>query len=818
MYYSNRNGGYILLLCYNQLMGDERIGSRMFLSLILFSSLASLSFEIALMRVFSVSLWYHFAFMVISIAMLGIAGGGTALSVFPGLKKAGNIPLYCLLLAAGIPASYLVANAIPFDPARLSWDRAQLFFTALYYLVLSFPFFFFGLVVSTAYATAASEANAVYTADLTGAGLGALAMVWLLSLGGPEQGVFIISLLLATGILSFAKRKMRIATIILLVLDMTVLTFQPGVIQPRISQYKPLELALKFPGSRHIGTAYNPSARLDLFTGPAARFAPGLSFRYLEHLPEQTGLALDAAELHAVTDEKDAVRLRFLRYLPSSLVYRFGAREDVLLIDPRGGLAELTAREFGAKAITSVESSPLVRDVVREYGKKLSSSVYQANSFTGLGRTWLAATGRRFDAIELSLMGSLPSASFGFAEDYRFTKEAIREYLLSLNDEGAVSFTLYIIPPPRTELRLLATIIEAAEELGIRDVSRHLAAVRSWDTLTIIMKRSPLTNGEIAAIRRFSRELRFDLVHLPGLRPEESNLHIRMQGSEYYEAFRKLIDPGTSGRFLREYLFDVRPVTDERPFFHYYLKFGNIRETYRVMGEKWQYFFEEGYLLPLLLIQAMVVGAILLLLPLIKSRKSGSRRDAEAAEKGRGDTLLSLAYFALLGLAFLFVEIAFIQKMVLALEHPAYAASTVIAATLISSGIGSLISQRFGALRHSRSLLVLSGLVLAMSAFLPVVIAAIGHYPMPARVALAALAVLPAGLFMGIPFPLGMSSLGRNAPDLIPWAWAVNGCFSVLSPILAIMLALVTGFRTVLIAGAGMYLLAYWVMGRRWAR
>ncbi|HWR73603.1 MAG TPA: hypothetical protein VN604_10570, partial [Nitrospirota bacterium] len=257
-------------------MGDERTGSRMLLSLILFSSLASLSFEIALMRVFSVSLWYHFAFMVISIAMLGIAGGGTALSVFPGLKKAGNTPLYCLLLAAGIPASYLLANAIPFDPSRLSWDRLQLLFVGLYYLVLCVPFFFFGLAVSTAYATAASEANAVYTADLTGAGLGALAMVWLLSLGGPEQGVFIISSLLATGILSFAKRRLRIAALILLVLNLAVLAFLPGVIQPRISQYKPLELALRFPGSRHIGTAYSPSSRLDLFTGPAARFAPGL--------------------------------------------------------------------------------------------------------------------------------------------------------------------------------------------------------------------------------------------------------------------------------------------------------------------------------------------------------------------------------------------------------------------------------------------------------------------------------------------------------------------------------------------------------------
>src|SRR5574341_1400661 len=336
--------------------------NRAVLSLIFAPSLASLSYELALMRIFSISLWYHFAFMVISIAMLGIAASGTLLSVLPVLKDIRRVPLYALLLAAGIPASYLLANVVPFDPARLSWDRTQLFFISLYYFILCAPFFFFGLIVSTTYAELSREANAVYASDLTGAGAGALAVFWLLSLGGPEKTVFIVSSLLATALLAFGNRKVRICAMLLLVSNMTLLFIHSSFIQPRVSPYKPFELAMKFPGAERLGTFYSPYSRVDLFKSPAVRFAPGLSFRYLDPLPEQTGLAIDAGEVHAITDARDEKKLGFLRYLPSSLVYRLGKAEEVLVIEPRGGLSVLLAKEFKAGTIYAVDSNPLVLD------------------------------------------------------------------------------------------------------------------------------------------------------------------------------------------------------------------------------------------------------------------------------------------------------------------------------------------------------------------------------------------------------------------------------------------------------------------------
>ncbi len=260
---------------------------------------------------------------------------------------------------------------------------------------------------------------------------------------------------------------------------------------------------------------------------------------------------------------------------------------------------------------------------------------------------------------------------------------------------------------------------------------------------------------------------------------------------------------------MADYLFDIRPVSDERPFFHYYLTLKNTKAIYRLMGEKWQYFIEEGYLLPVLFVQVLVVSIALILLPLLRMR---NKEDAIV----QYNPLRALSYFALLGIGYLFIEIAFIQKMILTLENPSSAASTVIASVLISSGIGSLLSRRIRALNNPRILLALAGLVFAYSLLLPAITSAISGYPLVAKIVFSSALVMPAGILMGIPFPLGISLLHTAAPRLIPWAWAVNGCFSVLAPILAIMLALSAGFQSVLFCGSSMYLLAFWVIHREW--
>jgi hypothetical protein len=770
------------------------------------SSFAGLAFEIALTRFFSITLSYHFAFMVLSIAMLGIGASGTLLSRRPRLRRAGLVPAYGLLFAATIPLASVTANMIPFDPARLSWDSMQLLLLALYYLVLAVPFFCFGLIIASMYTLFPGRSGLVYSADLLGAGCGAVALFALLAMGGPENVPCVASSLVAASLLLFRDRRVRVTAVLLLCANLLVLSLRPAVIQPKISPYKPLALAMRFPGANHLFTAYSPSSRIDAFTSPVVRFAPGLSLRYLEPLPHQTGIAIDAGEMDAYTDDRNSDRLAFVRHLPSALPYLLTQNNDVLILDPRGGLPVLTARQHGARNLSAVESNPLLLRAVRRLSAA-SGGISVDVLEPGLGRSWLGATGRLFDVIDISSLGTLPSGSFGFSEDYRFTVEAFREYLAHLKPAGFLAVNLYIIPPPRKELRVLSTIAEALREAVDGDLSRQMAAIRSWDTMTIVVKRSPLTRKDIDVIRTFARNMRFDLMHYPGIGRQETNQYIRMPDDRYGDAVRQVIDPATRDRFLEQYLFDVGPAHDDKPFVHYYLRWRELERIYRVMGEKWHYFLEEGYLLPVLFVQALVLGAVLMVLP------AGAGKREDPAPRVRGLPVV-LAYFAILGLGYLFIEVALIQKMILPLEDPTTAAGVVIASILASSGVGSLLSQRWEGLRRPSTLVLLSGLTLAYSLALPEIIPSLLRLPSAARTAGAVLIVIPAGLLMGVPFPLGVSLLARFAPGLIPWAWAVNGCCSVLAPVLAVMIALTAGFDAVIRTGSFLYLLGSFTLSR----
>jgi hypothetical protein len=561
----------------------------------------------------------------------------------------------------------------------------------------------------------------------------------------------------------------------------------------------------------HLETYYDPFSRLDLFQSPAVRFAPGLSLTYLDALPRQLGFSIDGSDINAVTSTENKGSLRFLSYLPSALPYAMGRRDDVLILEPKGGLHVVLARYYDAQNIYKVDSNPLVIRVIREHLRDFSQGIYERNTWDSLGRSWLKARETNFDLIDIPLMGASPSASFGISEDYRFTVEAFREYLGHLKERGILSIHLFILPPPRIELRLLSTLVTSMEEMGIKEVDKRIISFRSWDTVSILARPVPFTPEEIETVRQFSRQRRFDLIHLPGIREEETNHYVRIASNEYFFTFRQILNPETRKSFEDNYLFDIRPVRDENPFFHYYLRIMNLKEIYHTMGGKWQYFIEEGYLLPAVFVQVMILSIFLVSLPAITKLKNKVGAKAEDKVKGKNRYFSNphLSYFAFLGLGFMFVEIALIQKMILLLENPSYAIATVLASILISSGIGSLLGDRFSVLKSPFILPVISLLIVLWSVLLPFISDAISLYPIPLRIACVFVILFPPSLLMGIPFPLGIRNLGTTTPDMIPWAWAINGCLSVLAPMVAIMLAMVVGFSAILWIGAGAYILAF---------
>lgn len=771
-------------------------------------SFSALSYQIALTRVFSISLWYHFAFMVISIAMLGIGVSGTVLSLSQRLKTPSRheltlarIGIYGLFLGASITVSYLLSNLLPFDPVRLSWDRVQLLYICLYYLLLSTPFFFFGLSVSTALSSASERAGFLYGADLLGAGAGSISFLYFMSITSPEVVILLVSSIALGGAFLIGGRKTKVCSSIFIACNIFLL-LMPGLISPRMSPYKGLQLALRYPGAEHIKTYHSPFSQVDVFRSPAVRFAPGLSLKYLEPLPEQLGISVDGGEVNAVTRADNRESLGFLEFLPSALPYELGRRESVLILDPRGGLEVLLARHYGAQGIFKVESNPLVIKVIRDDLGDLSHGIYDDNTWQGLGRSWLKAKDRKFDLIDIPLTGTSPSGSFGIAEDYRFTVESFKEYLSHLTKNGMLSVHLYILPPPRIELRLLSTLVTAMEEMGIKEIEGKIIAIRSWGSIGIMAKVEPFTREEIDAVRKFSREKRFDLVLLPGIREDETNIYLKTASNEYAAAFMSILDPGRRASFQRDYLFDITPVRDESPFFHYFLRLKNLRNIYEVMGGKWQYLIEEGYLLPVVFVQVLLLSIVFILLPAFSKRRKNDN-------PSNPPSIPPLLYFAFLGLGFMFVEISLIQRMILPLENPSYAVAAVLTSVLIGSGIGSLLSSRFSPLRSRFTLLALTLLIAAYSLLVPLFSDFIAPQPLLRKVALGFAFLIPLGLPMGIPFPMGIRNLGEKTPELIPWAWAVNGCASVLAPLLTIMLAMAVGFQTVMWIGAAAYFLAF---------
>jgi hypothetical protein len=825
------------------------MGRRKLFFVIFLCSFSGLAYEITLTRIFSISLSYHFASMIISIAMLGIGASGTVLSLVPRLKDPSRIGFEGLLLGLSFSTSYLLSKTIPFDPVKLLWAKSQLFYVVLYYLFLSVPFFFSGLIIAKAFTSLSQRSSLFYGGDLLGAGAGSMGILYLMTLVGPHQTVLVISSVAFLSPLVLGGKRLKLVSLGFILLNLVLLIVHPSWMFPQMSSYKGLQVALRYPGSEHVKTYDSPFSRIDLFKSPAVRFAPGLSLKYLDPLPDQIGFSIDGGEINAVTSAADPASHAFLRYLPASLPYEirksphpplpFGEKrtirspvsergknnpggegegesgqpgvggdlKDVLILDPRGGLQVLLAKYFGLEDVLKVEGNPLLIRIIRNDLREFSGDLYTRNTWAGLGRSFLRSGDLRFDLIDLSLMEAIPSGSPGISEDYRFTVEAFKEYVGHLKSEGFLCISLFLMPPPRTELRLISTIAAAMEELGIGEVGMRVVAVRTWGTITILAKRSSFVSGEIEAVKQFAKDRRFDLVYYPGIREEETNRYVRMASDEYFHAFKEILDPETRKAFIDRYLFDIRPVRDENPFFHYYLKLENIREIYRTMGEKWQYFIEEGYLLPAVFIQVLFLSLILILLPAISSGK------ADKTEKLNLNLNLNLGlsflYFGFLGLGFMLVEISLVQKMILPLENPSYAVGTVLASILISSGIGSLLAYRFPALRTPFIAIIISILVIAYSFILPLLAGIISTFPMSFKIPLVFLILLPLGLLMGIPFPLGVEILGRGHGYLIPWAWAINGCFSVLAPLLGVMLAIRWGFRTVLWIGAAAYLSAY---------
>jgi hypothetical protein len=793
------------------------------LSLLLISA-ATLTFEITLTRLFSVAQFYHFAFMIVSIALLGFGASGTALMIFPVLgRKDPQRSLGLLGLAAGVSilGAYLLTNKLPFDSFSIAWDRQQVGILVLHYGTLATPFFFSGMAVGLLLDVYPKSAGDTYAVNLFGSALGCVFALLAPPFLGAEgtvtlgSGLATLGALVSlrngstlTGVYDRRGRGTETSAVLLLIfvcLDLG-LRFAGRLGLPlmelHLSPYKGYSYAVQYPNAETIYRGWNAFSRVDVVRSGGIHSIPGLSYRYLELLPRQDGLFVDGDDLSALLPE--VADLSFSSYLPLALSFELQPGARVLVLEPRGGLDVLAALALGAERVTAVEGNPLIVAAAEQiYNQPRVQVILEAD------RTYLRRERERtYDVIVLSLTNSyypVRSGAYSLAEDYRYTVESFQDALARLTPDGLLSVTRWLQDPPSEGLRTFALAVTALENSGGKPESQ-IVAFRGYNTITILVKNRDYTPDELGTIRTFLSERAFDLVHAPDIHPKEINRYNILPEPIYYQLFSELLKAEPRQVFYDAYPFDVRPPTDDHPFFGHYFKWSQAEQIIAEMGHTWQPFGGAGYfvILALLALAAFMAGAIILLPLAIRQpvRKTEPRHQVSMVRP--------LLYFGLIGLAFLLVEIPLLQRFILYLGNPAYALTTVLFSILLFSASGSRLSHRIS---QKAVLLALVLLILTLPYGLPHIFSLTLGLPIFFRLFLTTLILAPIGFLMGIPFPAGIQWLQTLSKDKqavnehpkIPWVWATNGATSVIASVLAALLALTFGFNWVLRLGALCY-------------
>jgi hypothetical protein len=788
---------------------------------IFFISAASLALELILIRILSIGHWHHFSYLIISTALLGFGTGGTAVSIFEKFLKSRYKPALWTLsmcLAINVPLVFAVSQKVGFDELQLIWDWQQLIYLFAYYLLFFIPFFFAGTCVALAFAVFSNRAQRLYFFNMTGSGLGAAAAVFLMYGCAPEKLLLAVSVLAFLGA-SFAAAdisRRRVVFTLALASTIIIILYSKDLLplEINISQHKSLVYYRSLPGAEVPATRYSPLGRLDLVRAPAIRYFPGLSIAYKGSLPKQSLIISDGDGVSPINHFEGINELDCYNYMTSALCYHLLMGPEVCIIGAGGGSDAAQAIALGAKKITAVEMNPQTIKLARDF----DSGLYERDDVRLViaeGRNFLQTSSKQFDIINISLLDSFSASAAGLYalnESHLYTIEAIEQALGRLRPAGLLSITRMLKTPPRDSLKMLATIAVALQKHGIEKPEQNIVMIRSFFTTTIVASPTAFSDPQIELVREFCRQRRFDIVHLPGLRPEQANQFDMLDEPVYYNAAQQILSQDREA-FFDNYAYNIRPAADDKPYFFDFFKWKALPYMIRTVRGRWLVFSEWGYLVMVAtLLQAIIASTIFILLPVIIAKP------IKTAASGK---LVTLCYFLLLGLAYMFLEMGFIQKMTLLIGHPVFGVAVSIVGFLIFSGLGSLASGRWlqRADNSVYRLIVVAVAAIIVIGVIDVLILTFSFewlvgFSRIWRMVLGVVIIAPLAFFMGIPFPSGLRQLSARNQPLVPWAWCINGFASVTAAVLGTCLAVSFGFAAVGVLALASYFLAA-VIARR---
>ena len=773
----------------------RKTGNRALLAGIGLSSFAALLLELALTRLFSVVLFYHFAFLAISIALLGLGAGG----VFAYLKKTWLTRFETRNLAAWLS----VANAllIPFvldvvlrTPVSLELSQSNFLRLTVIYIASAIPFFLTGLQFSIIFARESGHIPRLYGADLCGGALACLGIVPLLNfLGGPNTILFAALIAAVSGSVWATTADVRRVTL-------TLASVLLGLIAANHS-------------GRLLDVVYAKGAFRDPTMVEFARWN-AISRVEVDRQDNAKVIVIDADANTFImnSDPKNWQNTSWQKNLmsaPPALVNVLRPHGEYAIIGPGGGVDVLRAVANGSPDVTGIEINPIIANtIMRDRYADYSYHLYQrpeVHIHVTDGRSFVRNAKQSFDVVQMTLVdtwASTAAGAFALSENSLYTVEAFQEYFAHLKPDGMIAITRWEFQQPREALRVVSVAMEALHRLGVENPAKNFIVVSEGDLdedglpVVVLAKKSAFSQQEENAIEQHLNRYP-NLVAL--YRPSDAGDN----------PFSSLIASNNPSAFARQYAYNVAPVNDNAPFFFFTLKLGQILRLQSLQpGIDWKVNLGVAVLGMVLIISVIAVVAFLVIPLALRQR----RRD-------RWERLL---YFVAVGLGYIMVEIAFIQRFVLFLGHPTYALTVVVFLLLLSSGAGSLASRRWLGQASSAWLpltIIVAALVLYVFILTGLLNALVG-LAFIAKLLVSAALLVPLGFAMGMPFPTGLRALSLVSVDIpesrsnhagentVEWAWAMNAASSVLGSVLAMVIAIQFGLNITLACGAGAYLAA----------
>jgi spermidine synthase len=753
--------------------------------------------ELALTRIFSVIMYYHFAFLAISIALFGVSASGVLVYIARGRLARRSTDLL-LAGAALVYAACTVVSLFVLVRLRvgLSYSPQNLRLMLAIYALAALPFFAGGSVVTIAISRLTARINAVYAADLIGAAGGCLMLIPLLDrLGAP--GVVLTAAALAVaaaGLFAPAISRGRVLAVGMALLALSVAGQVSGIAGFDVVDTKGHK------GDRVLFSKWNSFSRIGVYEREHGDWS--LSASYTGPRPDSRFMDIDsAASTPILRLDTDLANAQYLRYELTALAYQLKEPGfSALVIGPGGGRDLASALVFGASRVDGVEINPIIADdVMRGRFREYSGGIYANPRVTIAvddGRSFVRRSTRRYDVIQASLVDTWAATAAGaytLTENTLYTVDAFDDYLNHLTDTGVLTITRWVFDG----LRLVSLAQEACARRGW-PVADRLIIVRHERVATFMLKRSAFTPVETALVRDAARRLQFEVLYAPSAAAP-------LAADEWVDGtrtgdYRRLITTPDRERFYEQYASDIRPTTDDRPFFFHTTKLKNQFDV--AFGRSMLFGNGLSALLTLLAISVALV-ALFVVGPLV------------VADRGVAHPpgwLPWLAYFGALGAGFMLIEVSVLQRFVLLLGHPVYSLTVTLFSLLLGTGLGAAWSRRLDdrTLRRSavRGLLTIAAIAILVVALLTPLVTWAIPFSRAVRMGIAVVTLVPIGFALGLPMPTGLRMLARQSPELVAWAWGMNGALSVLGATLAIFIAMNWGFAVTLLAAALTYLFA----------